>query len=428
MKNFLQSAEEQLIFNKDVDSIITELSDHVVTKKEFFESIGYDKEASAEKANEAMGSGEIIGQRLDMIHRSNTKIKRLMVAGVLIINIALHFLEIPEGNNIFLIPFLMALLALISKFLFTAVAIRLKSIPISIALIICSFFHLFTQDYPLVYPLCNLIVRNLSGNEYFFFYLYIPAAITAFIVLLILIPNVMNIHHCNQIKKLKNTRKQNKIASALRNVCVIAAIASFVLSVPFYAMNEHINEEQAAVREELFSFALGTVNKFNNDKWDELAEYLRNSEYDFYQYSSSYSIDDGEEIYEYDSYTCNIGNWQLSFNYKEENPNKYSADLHFNNIDNYSQAYLYTTAEKIGELIEEIGNPEVGPGNAMGHSAQVISNNMFGFDFRDFSIDKSEDGIVYKYQWQETHSYFDCKRVYEFYCDTDDICYYYELY
>ena len=427
MKDFLRSAEEQLILNKDKEAVIAELSDHVETKKEFFESIGYDQKAGAEKANEAMGDGEVVGQRLNRIHQSNAKIKKLMVAGVLVVNISLHFLEIPEGNSIFLIPFLMALLALISKFLFTAAAIRFKSSPISTALIICSFFHLFTQDYSLAYPLCNLIVRNLSGDEYFFFYLYIPTAITAFIVLLILIPNAINIYHCQQIKKLKNTRKQNKIALALRNLCVIAAVASFVLSVPFYAVNERINEKQAAIRKELFIFALETTDKFDSDEWDELAGYLRSCEYDFYQYSSSYSIDDGEEIYEYDSYTCNIGNWRLSFVYKEENPHEYSVNLHFNNISNYSQNYLYSTAEQIDELVAKIGDPGVGPGKAMGHYAQDFFVYLIDFDLDDIYIDKSTNGTVYRCFWQKTHTYFGCPTSYKFHCDNNDICYYYEF-
>lgn len=427
MKDFLQSAEEQLIFNKDLDSIITELSDHVETKREFFESIGYDEEASAEKANEAMGDGAVIGQRLDLIHSSNTKIKKLIVAGVVVINIAFYFLEIPVGNNIFLVPFLMALLALIINFLFTAAAIRFKSIRISAVLIIFSFFPLLMQDFSLAYPLCNLITRDLSGDEYFYFYLFIPAVITAFISLFIIIPNAMNIHHCRQIKKLKNTRKQNKISLTLRNACVIAAAASFILSVPFYAVNERINEEQAEVREELISFVLDTVNKFDYDEWDELAEYLESSEYEFYRHSSSYSINDGPEIYEYDSYNYYRGNWLISFDIVEDKPGEYSASLHFNNIDNYSQEYLYTTDEKIDELIKKIGDSEVGPGNAMGHSAEEISSNIMGFDVRELTVVKRENGTVYKYYWQPAKTHFGSHYQYEFHCDNDDICYYYEL-
>ena len=140
MNDFLRSAEEQLKFNKDKSSVMAELGDHVETKREFFESIGYDEEASEEKANEAMGSGEIIGQRLDMIHRSNEKIEKLLFTGVLVINIALNFIEIQIGDNGFLPPFLMALLALVSNFLFTAAAMRFKSTKASAALIVCSFY------------------------------------------------------------------------------------------------------------------------------------------------------------------------------------------------------------------------------------------------------------------------------------------------
>ena len=427
MKDFLQSAEEQLILNKDKDSIITELSDHVETKKEFFESIGYDDETSIEKANEAMGNGEVIGQRLDMIHRSNMKIEKLLFAGVFVINIALNFVEIQIGNNGFLPPFLMALLALVSNFLFTAAAMRFKSTKTSIALIVCSFLPLLKRRYSLAYPLCNVIVRGLSADDYYFFYLFMPAIITFCLSAFIIIPNIINIYHCNQIKKLKNTRKQNKIALALRNACVIVAVAGFVLSVPYYALNERINDEQAAIRDELFGFALETANRFDYGEWSELAEYLESSEYDFKHNSRSYVSSNDLETYIYDSYIYDNGNWKIEFRFKGECPNEYSVFVDFIE-ENLSMNCLYTTATEISELIEKIGDPEVGPGNAMGRSVQEFLSDLIAFDLDGIYVNKSEDGINYRFFWQEPRTYFGCKRVYEFYCDTDDICYYYELY
>ena len=73
MKDFLKSAEDQLKSAEDRKAVMLELKEHLELKKEFFESIGYDTETSEEKANEAMGSGEIIGQRLSEIHRRKNK-------------------------------------------------------------------------------------------------------------------------------------------------------------------------------------------------------------------------------------------------------------------------------------------------------------------------------------------------------------------
>ena len=112
----------------------------------------------------------------------------------------------------------------------------------------------------------------------------------------------------------------------------------------------------------------------------------------------------------------------------EDKPGEYSANLHFNNIDNYSQEYLYTTDEKIDELIKKIGDSEVGPGNAMGHSAEEISSNIMGFDVRELTVVKRNDGTVYKYYWQPTKTHFGSHYQYEFHCDNDGICYYYDLF
>ena len=279
----------------------------------------------------------------------------------------------------------------------------------------------------MAYPLCNVIVRGLNANDYYFFYLFMPAIITFCLNAFIIIPNAMNIYHCNQIKKLKNTRKQNKIALAFRNACVIIAVASFVLSVPYNAMNERINDEQAAIRNELISFAFETANRFDYGEWNELAEYLENCEYDLEHNSGSFISSNDLETYTYDSYVYNSGNWGLEFRFNGEYPNEYYVAVNFIE-ENISMNYLYTTATEIDELIKKVGDPEVGPGNAMGHSAQEFSSDLIAFDLDGIYVNKSAEGINYRFFWQEPRTYFGCKRVYEFYCDTDDICYYYELY
>ena len=114
MKDFLKSAEEQLKSAEDKESVMRELSDHLETKKEYFESIGYSKDASKEKANEAMGSGEIIGQRLNEIHRPDGKKSKAVKIAVICVNLLFLFLlAVPLSKNSFIFPFAAAVIIFI---------------------------------------------------------------------------------------------------------------------------------------------------------------------------------------------------------------------------------------------------------------------------------------------------------------------------
>ena len=427
MNDFLRSAEEQLKLNKDKTAVMSELSDHYETKKEFFESIGYDESASAEKANEAMGDGEVVGQRLDQIHKRKGNVW-FPILGIIAVNLFV-FSDSPTESSSFFMPFITSLIILIFDLLGTAVAIRYKNIGLSVTVIIFSFFPLSEGNFSLAYPLCNLIVSNVFGNAEVIVY-YLSRVITALIGALIVIPNIFNIYHCKKIKKLINTRKQNIISRAFRNGCVIATIFCLVASFPYYAMNERVCNKQATIRNELMGFILDTANQFDYNEWNELAEYLENCEYDFEYRSYNYGDMFGGETYTGETYRYSKGNWSISFEHNDEDPNGYSVGTTYDAdfIYNLSLKYFYVPEEKINALIKKIGDSTVGPGNAMGHSAEEISDALKGFDLKDMGIDKREDGTVYKYSWMPLKSYFGCYHGYEFQFDNECICYYYELY
>ena len=442
MKDFLQSAEEQLVLNKDKNSIITELSDHVVTKKEFFESIGYDKEASAEKANEAMGNGEIIGQRLNQIHSRMGKASVYLIVASVIANLGLNAAILLADKSNYSIPFAAALFILLCNLAFTYATIKFKSLWLSAASMIFSLAAVWLSSPYLTYPLCNLIISNY-GDDPSEIYSLSSIIISLCLCALVFLPNIFNIYHCLQMKRLKNTKKQNHIAAALRNACFIIGVLIFVLSFPYYAMNNSLCEEQAQIREELMDFAFETVNEYDFKDKDELEEFLENSKYDF-EYTPEY-----EEYGELKNtpithgYVYRIGNWEIKFEFY--NPDywlKYSAPrdkygVSVSNIMfNISQRYLITSPEQEEKLFETISNPrpimygidESVPNSAEGKTAQEIRDAMNSVSLMGIGINKNGDSTMFYYDHQGLDTSNDLFIYsYSFYCDDEDICTNYDL-
>ena len=400
MSNFLHSVEEQLKSNKDKTSVMRELQDHVETKKEFFQSIGYDKKASAEKANEAMGDGEIIGQRLNKMHRSRTILSNIFSRFfLLLINLSLIYSRIPGDRDIFIITFLWSLIVLVINLCFTAITIKRKDGKLSAFLIVFSFIPFLARKLALSYPLCNFIFsffNNYTNKIYNFFSIVIIVCLSAIIV----IPNAFNIYHCKQIKELDNTRRQNEISRFMRNACVIVAVSSIILSVPYYAMNDLICKKQAELRDSLFAFALDTANEFDYNAWDELAKYLESCEYDFEYNVYNYYLSDSDVVaYRMERYSYCKGDWTVTFTLDDkELKNGYYVDVN-HNIDNLSLKHLYITAERKEEIFKKIGNPYDGTGNVTGLSTQEIRSIMNDHDFTGISIKKQKYSTVYTYEF-----------------------------
>ncbi|MCH5316501.1 MAG: hypothetical protein J1E05_00870 [Eubacterium sp.] len=466
MNDFLRSAEAQLKFNKDKSSVMAELGDHVETKVEFFESIGYDEEASAEKANEAMGSGEIIGQRLNQIHNRMRKASAYLIVASAIANIGLNAAILLADKSNYSIPYAAALFILVCNLAFTYAAIKFKSLWLSAASMIFSLAAVWLSSPYLSYPLCNLIINHLNSDPskiYSFSSIMLSICLSA----LVFLPNGFNIYHCAQMKRLKNTKKQNCVAAALRNACLILGILIFILSFPYYAMNDSLCEEQAQIREELMDFAFEAVNEYDFKDKDELEEFLENSKYDF-EYTPEY-----EEYGEFKNtpithgYVYRIGNWEIKFEfYNSDYWLKYSAPrdkygVSVSNITfNISQRYLITSAEQQEKLSDTIINPKhnstmysiysstlpgeepiqlpqefftadviwMGPRTAVGMSADEIREAMHGVSLMAIGLYKNGSSTMYYYDYQgldtSNRLFIYC---YSFYCDDENICTNYDL-
>ena len=441
MNDFLRSAEEQLKLNKDKSSVMAELEDHVETKRSFFKSIGYDENASAEKANEAMGNGEIIGQRLNQIHSRMRKASVYLIVASAIANIGLNAAILLADKGNYSIPFVAALFVLLCNLAFTYAAIKFKSLWLSAASMIFSLAAVWLSSPYLAYPLCNLIISHYSSDPiHLFNYSYV--AISACVSATVFLPNGFNIHHCRQMKRLKNTKKQNRVAAALRNTCLIAGVIIFVLSFPYYAMNNSLCEEQAQIREELMDFAFETANEYNFKSKEELEKFLENSKYAF-EYVPIYGYGESYERVSEHCYVYYLGNWHIEFYI--DNPdifhpysspqNNYSINV-CNNIFNISQRYLITSPEQEEKLFETISNPrpvmygidESVPHSAEGMTAREIRNTISGISLTGAGIGIYDDHIAYGYSWQGLDT---ANRLYmnnySFYCDGNGICTDYDL-
>ena len=433
MNDFLRSAEEQLKLNKDKASVMAELEDHVKTKRSFFKSIGYDENASADKANKAMGDGEVIGQRLNKIHRPNRLLSAILFMLLGAVNSMIKNNTFAEDNDFFLHTFLWALLTLVVDLCITVVAAKRKNKETSLYLIFFSFFPLLAHNFILAQPLCNLIFLNINNdafNSIYYHYNFFSIVITILLSMPIVVPNVFNIYHCKQIKKLTNTRKHNEISRFMRNACIIVAIISIVLSVPFYAINNIICLKQAELRSTLFDFALDITDKFDNNEWDELTEYLKSCEYSF-EYNEYNILQDepNEPSYRIEKYTYRKGDWFVTFTFDEkETADGYRVEVN-HQIDNLSLEYLYLTDEKEWELKEKLGELIEEDDNVTGISAQEIRIIMSGFNFTGIRIEKQTDGTVYNYEWlmpfyanRKDFSRYN----FQFHCESNGICYRYK--
>ena len=433
MNDFLRSAEEQLKLNKDKASVMAELKDHVETKRSFFRSIGYDESTSANNANRAMGNGEIIGQRLNQLHRSSRLLSAILLMLLVAVNSLIKNNAFAEDEDFFLHTFLWALLTLVVALCVTAVAAKRKDKETSLFLIFFSFAPFLARNFILAQPLCNLIflnVNNDANNTVYYNYNFFSIAITIFLSIPIVVPNIFNIYHCKKIKELSNTRKHNEISRFMRNTCIIVAIISIVLSVPFYAMNNIICQKQAELRNSLFNFALDISDKFDYGEWDRLAEYLKNCEYDF-EFNEYNIIQDAstEVSYRIEKYTYRKGDWFVTFTFDEkETADGYRVEVN-HQIDNLSIEYLYLTDESQRELREKLGDQIEEEDNETGISAQEIRIIMSDFNFTGISIEKQMDGTVYTYEWLMPFyaNRKDFSRYhYQFNCGSNGICYQYK--
>lgn len=352
MDNFLEQARNQLTSCENPEEILAELNDHIEENRKYYEDIGYFGDDCIEKANEAMGDGEIIGQRLNEQNRKrNIKIQILIAVLIMVINYALSvYFALPSYENTFVRPFFTGIVILIIDYAFTIFAIKLKSKLMSFVLALMCFLTLHLSATKLSYPMTNIILAKNNGFGIFYVYNLISLAGTVIILLSVFLPNIYNIYYCNRIKNLKNTRKQyyftKKICTALFVFSIITAISAY----PLFALNQSLVKRQQETRDEFVEFVYDVSTRFDGAQISEIENFLRNCDYEFFETGNQDDENSCWLIYY-------KGNWSItaSLNYDDETYSLYMQNL----IYNSSQPYLFFgDYDQENRTLEQIGSDE----------------------------------------------------------------------
>lgn len=432
MDNFLEQARNQLTSCENPEEILAELNDHIEENKKYYEDIGYFGDACSEKVNEAMGDGEIIGQRLNAQNtRKITGLQILLVVLIFILNFLLSTIfALPFYGNSLVKPFFTGVAILIIDYVFTILAIKLKSKLISFVLILMCFLTLHFSATKLAYPLINILLVNNNSFEIFNKYDLISYASTAVILFSVIIPNIYNIYYCYRVEKLKNARKQyyftNKIIKSLVAFSIITAISAY----PLFVLNQSLSKRQQEIRCELVDFIYDVSTRFDYSQFDEIEDYVLNSGYDFIE--NEYKEDEN-----YRRITCYKGNWELyaKFYYDDKS---YSIGM-YNWMYNSAQPYLFNTdIYKETQILEQLGNDESNDKNGacIGMTADEIHSKLQEISFCQFSFNNcvyehfpENQKFDYHYSWLTSDSLFFVfgRHDYYFYYDENGKCISYDL-
>lgn len=433
MDNFLEQARNQLTSCENPEEILAELNDHIEENKKYYEDIGYFGDACTEKVNEAMGEGEIIGQRLNAQNtRKITGLQILLVVLIVILNFLLSTIfALPFYGNSFVKPFFTGVAILIIDYVFTILAIKLKSKLISFVLILTCFLTLHFSATKLAYPLINILLVNNNRFDIFNKYDLISYLSTGVILLSVILPNIYNIYYCYRVEKLKNTRKQyyftKKIIKSLIAFSIITAISTY----PLFVLNQSLSKRQQEIRCELVDFIYDVSTRFDDSQFDEIVDYVLNSGYDFIE--TEYENEDNN----YRKYSCYKGNWELSASFYYDD--KYYSLGMSNLINNSSQPYLfYGNAEKESQILGQIGNDESNDKNGacIGMTADEIHSKLQEISFCQFSFNNcvyehfpENTKFDYYYYWLTSDSLFFIfgHHYYNFYYDENGKCISYDL-
>lgn len=432
MDNFLEQARNQLTSCENPEEILAELNDHIEENKKYYEDIGYFGDACTEKVNEAMGDGEIIGQRLNAQNtRKITGLQILLVVLIVILNFLLSTIfALPFYGNSFVKPFFTGVAILVIDYVFTILAIKLKSKLISFVLILMCFLTLHFSATKLAYPLINILLANNNSFEIFNKYDLISYVSTGIILLSVILPNIYNIYYCNRIKNLKNTRKQyyftKKICTALFVFSIITAISAY----PLFALNQSLVKRQQETRNEFVEFVYDVSTRFDSAQISEIENFLRNCDYEFFETGNQDDENSCWLIYY-------KGNWSItaSLNYDDETYSLYMQNL----IYNSSQPYLFFgDYEQENRILEQIGSDEFDSENGpcIGMTRDELHSKMQETNFFQFYCSNCIDeyapentSFYSRYDWYlDNHLYSIFGHdSYEFFYDENDKCISYDL-
>jgi hypothetical protein len=273
--------------------IENELYDHIVEKHNFYEEIGYDDNASFEKADEVMGDSDIVGEQFEALNRAQNikKIILFIISILLFISAIIYVIKTADNFNSFYdyiacnINFILNVINIAYGFK------KSKCVNSVLGCLSCigilgtggqysensiAYFIKGENVFLTFYGLTN--VPNETYSKYFFqddsHGLF--EILTVLFILLTIVSIVMTI----RVIKLKNKKIDLKINSAISIIMIIFTLAlSALFGYYLYEVPSYRDEVISQTRAELLELDkkfVDNLDVFKNGDYFEIADVMQN--------------------------------------------------------------------------------------------------------------------------------------------------------
>ncbi|MFR5876862.1 MAG: hypothetical protein ACLUFN_10270 [Eubacterium sp.] len=293
------------ITNKQQKKLVEyELTDHIIEKHNFYEDIGYDDDASLEKADKIMGDADIVGEQFEALNKARN-IRKIIAATVsfLLFVAACAYISINSdtesqlynyafsfyGYVVCNIIFILNLICIIYGFR------KLRVNNIIFGCIAClgilgtggkyienSIYYLFTGKNVFLsfYGIYDSYNELHSPFQYLPFEYSESWAVLAILGILFIAVLIIGSTLIVRLGKLKNTRTDLKINLTVRIVLIILTIGLtalfgyYLYEVPSY--RDEVIAQTRADLEEYDKTLIDNLDVFNSGSYDDMMTILQN--------------------------------------------------------------------------------------------------------------------------------------------------------
>ena len=319
IKEYIKEATSKIFTIHEKESVSLELSDHLLSKQEFFEDIGYSQDISEEKAVEEMGPGEEIADYLGEIHNDLYNpvfdiIGFLILA--LILAVSYIFLRKYVITDSTAVPIGIGYLFAIIGLYFGINAINLKRnrrLPAILTLIVgfgisvISFFvniHINICGINTVSKLKDLMLNGILSKPDKINFVSV-LILSAAIIIVAIIAFIIGFVFIKKYESQENTLKTNKSKKTFSKVFAVFCIFSVVIGAMFicdiFVVQTKIKEQYIKDCNTVFEIAQSCESK------KQVEKYIKEKGYTFHSGGNNEIIIDGR-----------ISDIKLDFSQKEQ--------------------------------------------------------------------------------------------------------------
>ena len=243
MKNYkyITTVLSHITNKREKDKIEYELYDHLDEKEKWFEQCGFDEDAAADKADDSMGDGDVVGEQLEAVSKSKTAVNvasGILFALCLIMPMAILIFAVAEYIDLVRLVFATDVITLSILILLNAASLffgvkynRVLNLVSATFLTLPAFYGLkgfvinLSYGLPVQAYIRGTFEHTKHQNLLFVFNLLfvvltavaLAAAIEASIIIV-------------KTRQLKNTRTHLKIKAIIKAFAAVLLIASVVIT------------------------------------------------------------------------------------------------------------------------------------------------------------------------------------------------------